>query len=54
MDNKRMDAYKAARASGHNIPVKPGDKPPVKGLDAVAAAGQNIAQTDFNEWKPRD
>ena len=46
VDNKRMDAYKAARATGHHILVKPGDKPPVKGLDVVvvAAAGQNIAR----------
>ena len=45
-DNKRIDAYKAARATGHHIPVKPGDKVPVKGLDVVvvAAAGKNIAQ----------
>jgi competence protein ComEC len=39
-----MDAYKAARAAGHHIPVKPGDKVPIKGLDVtvVAAAGKNI------------
>ena len=43
-DNQRMDAYKAARATGHHIPVKPGDKVPIKGLDVVvvAAAGKNI------------
>jgi competence protein ComEC len=43
-DNKRMDEYKAARATGHHIPVKPGDKVPIKGLDVVvvAAAGKNI------------
>ena len=43
-DNRRMDEYKAARATGHHIPVKPGDKVPIKGLDVVvvAAAGKNI------------
>ena len=45
-DNKRMDAYKAARATGRHIPVKPGDKIPIKGLDVVvvAAAGRNISK----------
>lgn len=43
-DNQRMDTYKAARATGHHIPVKPGDKVPIQGLDVVvvAAAGKNI------------
>lgn len=45
-DNKRMDAYKATRATGHHIVVKPGDKVPVKGLDVVvvAAAGKSLAK----------
>ena len=43
-DNRRMDAYKAARATGRHIPVKPGDKVPIQGLDVlvVTAAGRNI------------
>jgi beta-lactamase superfamily II metal-dependent hydrolase len=43
-DNRLMDAYKAARATGHHIPVKPGDKVPIKGIDVlvIAAAGKNI------------
>jgi competence protein ComEC len=43
-DNRRMDAYKAVRATGNHIPVRPGDKVPIKGLDVmvVAAAGKNI------------
>ena len=45
-DNKRFDAYKAARATGHHIVVKAGDKVPVKGLDVVvvSAAGQVITK----------
>ena len=45
-DNKRFDAYKEARATGHHIPVKPGDKVPVKGLDVtvVSAGGQVLAK----------
>jgi beta-lactamase superfamily II metal-dependent hydrolase len=45
-DNKRMDAYKAARATGHHILVKPGDKVPIKGLDVtvVESAGKGIAK----------
>ena len=45
-DNRRMDAYKAARATGRHIPVKPGDKVPIQGLDVVvvAAAGKNITK----------
>lgn len=45
-DNRRMDAYKAARASGHHIIVKPGDTLPVKGLHVVvvAAEGKNITK----------
>jgi competence protein ComEC len=43
-DNKRFDAYKEARAAAHHIPVKPGDKVPVKGLDAtiVTAGGHEL------------
>jgi beta-lactamase superfamily II metal-dependent hydrolase len=45
-DSSMMEAYKAARATGHHIVVKPGDKVPIKGLDVlvVAAAGKNISQ----------
>lgn len=42
----RMDNYKAARALGNHITVRPGDKVPVKGLDVVVvtAAGQVLAK----------
>jgi competence protein ComEC len=45
-DNHRMDAYKEARAKGHHIPVKPGDKLPIKGLDVtvVSAGGKVLAK----------
>jgi beta-lactamase superfamily II metal-dependent hydrolase len=45
-DDKRFDTYKAARAAFHHIPVKPGDKVPIKGLDVVVvtAAGKQLAK----------
>lgn len=44
MDDERMDRYKAARAKGHHIIVKPGDHVPIKGIEAivVAGAGKNL------------
>jgi phosphoribosyl 1,2-cyclic phosphodiesterase len=44
MDDQRFDEYKAARSTGHHIPVKPGDKVPIKGLDVVvvSAGGKGI------------
>lgn len=44
MDNQRFDRYKAARAKGHHIVVKPGDRVPVKGIEAivVTGAGKNL------------
>ena len=38
-DNERMDRYKAARAKGHHIVVKPGDRVPIKGIDAQRVNG---------------
>jgi competence protein ComEC len=38
-DNERMDRYKAARAKGHHIVVKPGDRVPIKGIDAMVVIG---------------
>jgi hypothetical protein len=41
-----MDAYKTARATGRHIPVKPGDKVSIQGLDVlvVTATGWNIVK----------
>jgi beta-lactamase superfamily II metal-dependent hydrolase len=45
-DDKRFEDYKAARAAGRHIPVKAGDRVPIRGLDVVVvtAAGQNITK----------
>ena len=41
-----MDRYKAARAKGNHIVVKPGDRVPIKGIDAivVTGGGKNITK----------
>ena len=39
MDDEHMDKYKAARAKGHHIVVKPGDHLPIKGIDAIVVTG---------------
>lgn len=38
-DNARFDRYKAARAKGHHIVVKPGDHVPIKGIEAIVVTG---------------
>jgi competence protein ComEC len=38
-DNDEFDAYKAARAKGHHIVVKPGDRVPIKGMEAIVVTG---------------
>jgi beta-lactamase superfamily II metal-dependent hydrolase len=45
-DNQRFDAYKQVRAAAHHIPVKPGDKVPIKGLDVtvVTAGGHELTR----------
>ena len=46
MYDQSFDVYKEARSKGLHIPVKPGDKVPVKGLDVVvvSAGGKNITR----------
>jgi hypothetical protein len=46
MDNQRMDRYKTAREKGHHIVVKPGDRVPIKGIEAiiVTGGGNNITK----------
>jgi hypothetical protein len=39
MDNARFDRYKAARAKGNHIVVKPGDRVPIKGIEAIVVTG---------------
>ena len=38
-DDARFDKFKAARAKGHHLIVKPGDKVPIKGLEAIVVTG---------------
>jgi competence protein ComEC len=38
-DDERFETFKAARAKGHHIIVKPGDRVPIKGLDAIVVTG---------------
>jgi len=38
-DDANFEKLKAARATGHHIPVKPGDKVPIKGLDVTVVTG---------------
>lgn len=46
VDDSRFDAYKAARATGHHVTVRPGDKVPIKGLDvSVVSAGGRVLAT---------
>ena len=46
MDSQKFDTFKEARATGHHIPVKAGDKVPVKGLDVtiVTAGGKELTK----------
>jgi competence protein ComEC len=39
MDDARYDKFRAARAKGNHIVVKPGDRIPVKGVDAIVLSG---------------
>jgi hypothetical protein len=39
IDDARFDKFKAARAKGHHIIVKPGDRVPIKGLDVIVVTG---------------
>src|SRR5712692_10226169 len=44
--DQSFDEYKEARATGHHIPVKPGDKVPIRGLDVVVvtAGGKELTK----------
>ena len=39
LDDERWEKFKAARAKGHHIVVKPGDRVPIKGLEAIVVTG---------------
>jgi competence protein ComEC len=38
-DDAKWETFKAARAKGHHIVVKPGDHVPIKGLEAIVVTG---------------